>query len=95
MGRYITFLFLFCFCISGNAYTQTLIDALIAVVNTDAITRSELENEFRIAAIMESLLLRHRLLLRNALSLRQLSTVNRFTGIRTDWRCGCRARRAD
>ena len=52
MGRYITFLFLFCFCISGNAYTQTLIDALIAVVNTDAITRSELENEFRIAAIM-------------------------------------------
>ena len=29
-----------------------LIDTVIAVVNTDAITRSELENEFRIAAIM-------------------------------------------
>ena len=28
-----------------------LIDSIIAVVNTDAITRSELENEFRIAAI--------------------------------------------
>ncbi len=50
MGRYITFLFLL--CISGNAYTQTLIDAVIAVVNTDAITRSELENEFRIATII-------------------------------------------
>ncbi|MYG09174.1 hypothetical protein F4167_21685 [Candidatus Poribacteria bacterium] len=53
MGRYITFLFLFCFCINGNADTQVLIDTVIAVVNTDAITRSELENEFRIAAIME------------------------------------------
>ena len=52
MGRYITFLFLCCFCINGNAYTQVLIDTVIAVVNTDAITRSELENEFRIAAIM-------------------------------------------
>ncbi len=52
MLRYITFLFLFCFCINGNAYTQVLIDTVIAVVNTDAITRSELENEFRIAAIM-------------------------------------------
>ena len=50
MGRYIIFLFLL--CISGNAYTQVLIDAVIAVVNTDAITRSELENEFRIAAII-------------------------------------------
>ena len=50
MLRYITFLFLL--CVGGNAYTQTLIDAVIAVVNTDAITRSELENEFRIAAIM-------------------------------------------
>ena len=50
MGRYITFLFLL--CISGNAYTQVLIDAVIAVVNTDAITRSELENEFRIATII-------------------------------------------
>ena len=52
MLRYITFLFLFCFCINGNAYTRGLIDTVIAVVNTDAITRSELENEFRIAAIM-------------------------------------------
>ena len=51
MGRYITFLCLLCFCINGNAYTQVLIDSIIAVVNTDAITRSELENEFRIAAI--------------------------------------------
>lgn len=52
MRHYITFLFLFCFCINGNAYTQVLIDTVIAVVNTDAITRSELENEFRIAAIL-------------------------------------------
>ena len=52
MLRYITFLFLFCFCINGSVYTQVLIDTVIAVVNTDAITRSELENEFRIAAIM-------------------------------------------
>ncbi len=52
MRHYITFLFLFCFCINGNTYTQVLIDTVIAVVNTDAITRSELENEFRIAAIM-------------------------------------------
>ena len=50
MLRYITF-FLF-LCISGNTDAQVLIDAVIAVVNTDAITRSELENEFRIAAIM-------------------------------------------
>ena len=40
------------FCISGNTSAQVLIDSVIAVVNTDAITRSELENEFRIAAIM-------------------------------------------
>ena len=52
MGRYITFFLLFCFCINGNAYPQVLIDTVIAVVNTDAITRSELENEFRIAAII-------------------------------------------
>ena len=52
MGRYITFLLLFCFCTNGTADTQVLIDTVIAVVNTDAITRSELENEFRIAAIM-------------------------------------------
>lgn len=50
MLRYITFFFLL--CISGNTDAQTLIDSVIAVVNTDAITHSELENEFRIAAIM-------------------------------------------
>ena len=50
MIRYITFLILF--CIGGNAYTQTLIDAIIAVVNEDVITRSELEDEFRIATLM-------------------------------------------
>ena len=51
MGRYIILLLLF--CVSSNAYAQTLIDSVIAVVNTDAITRSELEDEFRIAALMQ------------------------------------------
>ena len=50
MIRYITFLILF--CIGGNAYAQTLIDSIIAVVNEDAITRSELEDELRIATLM-------------------------------------------
>ena len=50
MVRYITFFLLL--CISGHIDAQRLIDSVIAVVNTDAITRSELENEFRIAAIM-------------------------------------------
>ncbi|MYC75640.1 hypothetical protein F4X10_07755 [Candidatus Poribacteria bacterium] len=50
MIRYITFLILF--CIGGNASAQTLIDAIIAVVNDDAITRSELEDEFRIAVLV-------------------------------------------
>ena len=50
MLRYITFLILF--CIGGNAFTQTLIDSIIAVVNTNAITRSELEDELRIATIL-------------------------------------------
>lgn len=50
MVRYITFFLLL--CISGNIDAQRLIDSVIAVVNTDAITHSELENEFRIAAIM-------------------------------------------
>lgn len=50
MIRYITFLILF--CIGGNASAQTLIDSIIAVVNEDAITRSELEDEFRIAGLM-------------------------------------------
>ena len=49
MIRYITFLILF--CIGGNASAQTLIDSIIAVVNEDAITLSELEDEFRIAPI--------------------------------------------
>ncbi len=49
MMRYITFLILF--CIGGNVYTQTLIDSIVAVVNEDAITRSELEDEFRIATV--------------------------------------------
>ncbi len=49
MIRYITFLILF--CIGGNASAQTLIDSIIAVVNEDAITRSELEDEFRIATV--------------------------------------------
>ena len=51
MGRYIFFFFLL--SISAGAHAQTLIDSVIAVVNTDAITRSELENEFRIAALMQ------------------------------------------
>lgn len=51
MGRYISFLLLL--CVGSNAYAQTLIDSIIAVVNTDAITRSELENEFRIATLMQ------------------------------------------
>lgn len=50
MIRYITFLILF--CIGGNVYSQTLIDSIIAVVNEDAITRSELEDEFRIATVL-------------------------------------------
>ena len=50
MIRHITFLILF--CIGGNASAQTLIDSIIAVVNEDAITRSELEDDFRIAMLM-------------------------------------------
>ena len=49
MIRYITFLILF--CIGGNASAQTLIDSIIAIVNEDAITRSELEAEFRIVSV--------------------------------------------
>ena len=51
MTRYITFLILF--CIGGNVYAQTLIDSIIAVVNEDAITRSELEDELRIATVFK------------------------------------------
>ena len=50
MIRYITFLILF--CIGGNVHPQTLIDSIIAVVNEDAITRSELEDELRIARVL-------------------------------------------
>lgn len=50
MIRYIIFLTLF--CIGGPASAQTLIDSIIAVVNEDAITRSELEDEFRITGLM-------------------------------------------
>ena len=50
MLRYMTFFLLL--CIGGNTDAQVLIDSVIAVVNMDAITRSELENEFRIAAIL-------------------------------------------
>lgn len=49
MIRYITFLILF--CIGGNAYAQIRIDSIIAVVNEDAITRSELEDELDIATV--------------------------------------------
>ena len=48
-----TILFFLLFYIGGNAYAQILIDSIVAVVNTEAITRSELENEFRIAAIID------------------------------------------
>lgn len=50
MIRYITFLILF--CIGGNAFAQTLIDSIIAVVMADAITRSELEDEFRVVTVL-------------------------------------------
>ena len=50
MLRYMTFFLLL--CIGGNTDAQVLIDSVIAVVNMDAITRSELENEFRIPAIL-------------------------------------------
>lgn len=54
MIRNITFLLLLCTCIGGNAYAQTLIDSIVAVVNEDPITLSELENEFRIAVLTET-----------------------------------------
>ena len=50
MLRYITFFLLLSIGTHTNA--QVLIDSVIAVVDIDAITRSELENEFHIAAIM-------------------------------------------
>ncbi len=45
-------LFLLLLYIGGNVDAQVLIDSVVAVVNTDAITRSELENEIRIAALV-------------------------------------------
>lgn len=52
MVRCVTFLFLF--CIVSGAGGQVLIDYVIAVVNEDAITRSELDTELSIAAIMRT-----------------------------------------
>ncbi len=52
MVRLVVFLFLL--CITSRADAQILIDTVIAVVSGDAVTRSELENELGIAAIMES-----------------------------------------
>ncbi|RKU37584.1 hypothetical protein C6496_09375 [Candidatus Poribacteria bacterium] len=52
MGRLVVFLLLL--CITTNTDAQILIDTVIAVVSGDAVTRSELENELGIAAIMES-----------------------------------------
>ena len=52
MLRYIAFLFLL--CIVGSANAQTLIDYVVAVVNEDAVTRSELDTELGIAVIMEA-----------------------------------------
>ncbi len=53
--KYITFLF---FLFVGNADAQILIDSVIAVVNGQAITQSELVNEFRIDAILGKPILR-------------------------------------
>ncbi|MXY26902.1 hypothetical protein F4Y59_01915 [Candidatus Poribacteria bacterium] len=52
MVRLVVFLLLL--CITSGAGAQTLIDTVIAVVSGDAVTRSELESELGIAAIMES-----------------------------------------
>ena len=49
MIRYVRFLLLFCIVSSANA--QILIDYVVAVVNGDAVTRSELDNALNIAAI--------------------------------------------
>lgn len=51
MVRYLAFLLLLCVVSSANA--QVLIDYVVAVVNGDALTRSELDSELGIAAIME------------------------------------------
>ena len=49
IAQYIVFLL---FLFIGNADAQTLIDSVIAVVNGQPITQSELTNEFRIDAIL-------------------------------------------
>ena len=48
--------FLLLLSITGSADAQTLIDAVIAVVSGEAVTRSELENEFGTVAIMNTAL---------------------------------------
>ena len=50
MVRLVVFLLLL--CITGSAGAQTLVDTVIAVVSGDAVTRSELESELGIVAIM-------------------------------------------
>ena len=50
MVRYIRFLFLF--CILNSVGAQVLIDYVVAIVNGDAVTRSELDSELNITAIM-------------------------------------------
>ena len=52
MTRYVTFLLLLCIVSSADA--QMLIDSVVAVVNGDAVTRSELESELSIATIMRT-----------------------------------------
>ena len=51
MVRYVSFLLLLCVVSSPEA--QTLIDSVVAVVNGDAVTRSELESELGVPAIMQ------------------------------------------
>lgn len=50
IGQYIAFLL---FLFVGNANAQILIDSVIAVVDGQAITQSELVNEFRIEAMID------------------------------------------
>ena len=52
MIRYVRFLLLFCIVSSANA--QILIDYVVAVVNGDAVTRSELDNALNIVVIMRT-----------------------------------------
>ena len=52
MTRYVTFLLLLCIVSSADA--QMLIDSVVAVVNGDAVTRSELESELSMVTIMRT-----------------------------------------